>query len=306
MTDIVLSDELALAKGRSLFADAWRRLLRRKLVVVSLIVIAVFVIIALGVYSGLIGSEWDKPVGERYEAPSVKHGFGTDFLGRSVWRKTLYGAKISLTVAFLASLISIAIGLPLGAMAGYFKGWVDEVIVWFFTTVQSIPHIVLILAFAFVMKGRTFFGYQLRGISVVYLVMGLTSWVGLCRLIRGEVIKHRNRDYVTAAKAYGCSRRRIILRHIIPNVFHLVIISFSLRFVSFIHAEVILSFLGLGVKGEPSWGVMIDDARQELYRGCWWQLAAATLAIGLLSLALNIVGDALRDAMDPKLRQGIE
>ena len=306
MTDIVLSDELALAKGRSLFADAWRRLLRRKLVVVSLIVIAVFVIIALGVYSGLIGSEWDKPVGERYEAPSVKHGFGTDFLGRSVWRKTLYGAKISLTVAFLASLISIAIGLPLGAMAGYFKGWVDEIIVWFFTTVQSIPHIVLILAFAFVMKGRTFFGYQLRGISVVYLVMGLTSWVGLCRLIRGEVIKHRNRDYVTAAKAYGCSRSRIILRHIIPNVFHLVIINFSLQFVSFIHAEVILSFLGLGVKGEPSWGVMIDDARQELYRGCWWQLAAATLAIGLLSLALNIVGDALRDAMDPKLRQGIE
>ena len=141
---------------------------------------------------------------------------------------------------------------------------------------------------------------------MVYLVIGLTSWVGLCRLIRGEVIKHRDRDYVTAARAYGCSRGRIILRHIIPNVLHLVIINFSLRFVSFIHAEVILSFLGLGVKGEPSWGVMIDDARQELYRGCWWQLAAATLGIGLLSLALNVVGDALRDAMDPKLRQGLE
>ncbi len=200
-------------------------------------------------------------------------------------------------------LISICIGLPLGAIAGYFRGWLDELIVWLFTTVQSIPGIILIMALAFVLKGRTLFGYPLQGISVVYLAIGLTSWTGLCRLIRGEVIKHRDRDYVVAARAYGCSRKRIILRHIIPNVFHLVIISFSLRFVAFIHTEVILSFLGLGVKGEPSWGTMIDDARLELYRGCWWQLAAATLAIGLLSLALNIVGDALRDALDPKLRQ---
>jgi len=306
MTEAVTQSDVTISKGRSLWSDAWRRLLHRKLVVVSLMVIAVFVLVALGVYSGLIAGAWDKQVGPRYEGPSLKHGFGTDFLGRSVWRKTLYGAKISLTVAFVASLISICIGLPLGAIAGYFKGWIDELIVWLFTTVSSIPYIILILAFAFVLQGRTLFGYPLRGITVVYMVIGLTSWVGLCRLIRGEVIKHRERDYVIAARAYGCSKARIILRHIIPNVVHLVIINFSLRFVSFIHAEVILSFLGLGVKGEPSWGVMIDDARQELYRGCWWQLAAATLAIGLISLALNIVGDALRDALDPKLRQGLE
>ena len=306
MTEATLTSDVSFGKGRSLWSDAWRRLLRRKLVVASLIIIAVFVLVAIGVYAGFIAGEWKEPVGAGYEGPSSEHGFGTDFMGRSVWRKTLYGAKISLTVAFLASLISICIGLPLGAIAGYFRGWVDDLIVWLFSTVNSIPSIVLILAFAYVLRGKTIFGYELRGITVVYLVIGLTSWVGLCRLIRGEVIKHRNRDYVTAARAYGCSRTRIILRHIVPNVIHLVIINFSLRFVSFIHAEVILSFLGLGVKGEPSWGVMIDDARQELYRGCWWQLAAATLAIGLISLALNIVGDALRDALDPKLRQGLE
>ncbi len=269
MTDTVLPADLPFDKGRSLWTDAWHRLLGRKLVVVSLIVIAVFVIIALGVYAGLIASDWNVQVGPRYQSPSLEHGFGTDFLGRSVWRKTLYGVKVSLTVAFLASLISICIGLPLGAIAGYFKGWIDELIVWLFSTVSSIPYMVLILAFAFVLKDKSLFGHPLRGISVVYLVIGLTSWVGLCRLIRGEVIKHRNRDYVTAARAYGCSRGRIILRHIVPNVLHLVIINFSLRFVAFIHAEVILSFLGLGVKNEPSWGVMIDDARQELYRGCW-------------------------------------
>lgn len=306
MTEAASTSDIASGKGRSLWADAWRRLLSRKLVVASLIIIAVFVIVALGVYADLIAGDWNEQVGPRYQRPSLEHGFGTDFLGRSVWRKTLYGAKISLTVAFLASVISIGIGLPLGAIAGYFKGWIDELIVWFFTTVNSIPYIILILAFAFVLQGKTLFGYPLRGISVVYLVIGLTSWVGLCRLIRGEVIKHRDRDYVMAARAYGCSRGRIILGHVVPNVLHLVIINFSLRFVSFIHAEVILSFLGLGVKGEPSWGVMIDDARQELYRGCWWQLAAATLSIGLLCLALNIVGDALRDALDPKLRQGLE
>ena len=303
MSDTATAVELDLSKSRSLWSQTWRRLFRRKLVVFSLIVVGLYALIALLVYSGLVADDWSKPVGDRYEAPSLQHGFGTDFMGSSVWRKTLYGAKISLTVGFVASLISLCIGLPLGAIAGYFKGWVDEIIVWLFSTVQSIPHIVLILAFAFVLKGKTLFGYELQGISVVYMVIGLTSWVGLCRLIRGEVIKHRNRDYVAAARAYGCSRGRIILRHIIPNVFHLVIINFSLQFVSFIHAEVILSFLGLGVKGEPSWGVMIDDARQELYRGCWWQLAAATLAIGLLSLVLNVLGDALRDALDPKLRQ---
>ncbi len=304
MNQVAIQTDLSRAKGRSLWSDAWYRMIRRKLVVVGLVVVAVYILIAAGVYAGLIASDYDQEVGPRYQAPSWQHGFGTDIFGRSVWRKTLYGAKISLTVALIASVISICIGVPLGAIAGYFRGWLDDIIVWLFTTVQSIPGIILIMALAYVLKDKELFGRPLRGISVVYMAIGLTSWVGICRLIRGEVIKHRSRDYVTAARAYGCSRTRIILRHIIPNVFHLIIINFSLRSVSFIHTEVVLSFLGLGVKNQPSWGVMISDARQELYQGCWWQLVAATVAVALLSLALNIVGDALRDVMDPKLRGG--
>lgn len=274
---------------------------------VSLAVIVVYVGVALAAGLPQVAGNWKEPVGKAYQPPSAEHPFGTDIFGQSVWRKTLYGARVSLTVALFASLLSVAIGVPLGAIAGYFGKWIDDIIVWLYSTLACVPYIILIMAFAFVLKGRVLFegtSYEipLTGLTSVYLAMGLTSWVGLCRLIRGEVIKHKSRDYVMAARSFGPGNMYIIIRHIIPNVFHLVIITFSLRFVSFIHAEVILSFLGLGAKDIPSWGVMIDDARLELSRGVWWQMAAATLAIFLLSLALNLFSDALRDALDPKLR----
>lgn len=295
-------------KGRSLWQDGLRRLKRRKLAIVSFAVILIYFGLAGFIYLAefldwqVAPIRWSEEVGSQYQPPSAQNVFGTDIFGQSVWRKTLYGAKISITVALCASFISIFIGVPLGAIAGYFRGWVDDVIVWIYSTLSSIPYILLILAFAVVLRDKTLFGYKLTGITSVYLAIGLTSWVGLCRLIRGEVIKHKGRDYVLAAKSYGCGGKRIIFKHLIPNVFHLVIIDFSLRFVSFIHAEVILSFLGLGEATRPSWGAMINDARIELSRGVWWQMAAATVAIFFISLALNIFGDALRDCLDPKLR----
>jgi peptide/nickel transport system permease protein len=144
-----------------------------------------------------------------------------------------------------------------------------------------------------------------RGIYAVYLALGLTTWVSLCRLIRGEFIKHKEREYVMAARALGAGHFRIIFRHILPNVLHIVIINFSLRFVFAIQAEVILSYLGIGVQDMPSWGIMINDAKVELARGVWWQLAGATGAMFIIVLAFNVFGDALRDALDPKLR-GVE
>jgi len=247
-------------------------------------------------------TQWQEKVAEKYQPPGSQSILGTDIFGQSVLRKTIYGAKISITVALCASFISIAIGLPLGAIAGYFRGITDDIIVWIYSTLSSIPSILLILAFALVLQGKTLFGAELTGITTVYLAIGLTSWVGLCRLIRGEVIKHKDREYVLAARSYGVSNSRIISRHLLPNVFHIVIINFSLRFVSFIHAEVILSFLGLGEKQKPSWGAMIDGARLDLPKGYWWEMTAATVAIFVISLALNIFGDALRDSLDPKLR----
>jgi len=297
-----------LPKGRSLWKDGLRRLGRRRVAMVCFVVIVLYFALAGFIYLaeffgwGVGPTLWASQVGQSYEPPSSTNIFGTDIFGQSVLRKMLYGTKISITVALCASFISIVIGVPLGAIAGYFRGFVDEIIVWVYSTLSSIPYILLILAFAIVLRDKTLFGCKLTGITSVYLAIGLTSWVGICRLIRGEIIKHKEREYVLAAKSYGCSGRRIIFKHLIPNVFHLVIIDFSLRFVAFIHAEVILSFLGLGEATRPSWGAMINDARIELSRGVWWQMAAATVGIFFISLALNIFGDALRDSLDPKLR----
>lgn len=295
-------------RGRSFWKSGLARLSRRKLAMISFGVIALYLLLAGFIYlaeffNWRIGpTAWAEQVGQSYAPPSSQNILGTDMFGHSVLRKMLYGTKISMTVALCASLISIAIGVPLGAVAGYFRGFVDDIIVWIYSTLSSVPYILLILAFAVVLRDKSLFGHKLTGITAVYLAIGLTSWVGICRLIRGEVIKQKDREYVLAAKSYGCSRRQIIFRHLLPNVFHIVIIDFSLRFVSFIHAEVILSFLGLGQANSPSWGAMINDARTELSRGVWWQMAAATLAIFFISLALNIFGDALRDSLDPKLR----
>jgi peptide/nickel transport system permease protein len=133
--------------------------------------------------------------------------------------------------------------------------------------------------------------------------IGLTTWVGLCRLLRAEVMKHRDRSYVMAARSLGYGNGRIIFRHILPNVFHIVIITFSIRFPAAIGTEVFMSFLGIGVQGEPSWGIMIGNARLRLWQGMWWELTAVTVVILAVVLAFNLVGDALRDALDPRSRE---
>ncbi len=304
----IQTEKSAIPKGSSLWKDGLKQLRKRRLATICFFVIVLYFILAGFVYlaeffNWKIGPTlWAEQVGKSYTPPNAENIFGTDIFGQSVLRKTLYGTKISLTVAICASLLSIFIGVPLGIIAGYFRGFVDEIIVWVYSTLSSIPYILLIMAFAVVLRDKIIFGHKLTGITSVYLAIGFTSWVDICRLIRGEVIKHKNREYVLAAVSYGCNRGRIIFRHLLPNVFHLVIIDFSLRFVSFIHAEVILSFLGLGETERPSWGTMINDARLELSQRYWWQMAAATMAIFFISLALNIFGDALRDSLDPKLR----
>lgn len=299
--------DIEYSAGVSLWQDAFSRIRKRKLAVISFWIILFYVLTAVYVQidqmsGGIWAANWDVVVGEKYQSPSITNLFGTDIFGQSVLRKVIYGTKISLTVALIASVISIAIGVPLGAAAGYFGGIIDEIVVWIYSTLSSVPYILLILAFALVLKDKTFLGYPLTGSATVYLAIGLTSWVGICRLIRGEILKHKQKEYVMAAKSYGCSNFSIIFKHLLPNVFHIIIISFSLRFVSFIHAEVILSFLGLGEKNKPSWGTMIDAARLDLPKGYWWEMTAATLAILIISLALNLFGDALRDCLDPKLK----
>ena len=246
---------------------------------------------------------------EKWNPPSrIDMILGTDIQGRSVFWRTLYGARLSLTIALCATLLAIIIGTTLGALAGYLGGWVDVGITWLFTTVASIPRILLILALAYSLKGQTVHllgvKFSLSGVPMLILAMGLTTWVGLCRIIRGEILKQKSMDYESAARALGMGRTRILIWHLLPNAVYLVIIQASLIFPLFIHLEVILSYLGLGVDQGVSWGQMINASLQEMIRTppVWWQLAGATVAIFGISLALNLFGDALRDSLDPKLQ----
>jgi peptide/nickel transport system permease protein len=270
--------------------------------------VGLFALLAAIGFTPLLTSRIDVEVGASFEGPGLRRlavWAGTDILGRSSLWRLLYGARVALVVALTAAALAAVVGATLGVVAGYFRGWVDGLILWLFSTVNSIPWVLLMVASAYALRGRelSLFGHEvtLLGAPSVVLALGLTSWVGLCRLVRGEVLGQRERDYVVAARAVGLSDGRILVRHVLPNVFHLVIIDFTLNMVAFIQAEVVLSFLGLGIVDQPSWGRVIDDGRLELMRGVWWQVGGATLLIFALSLALNLLGDALRDALDPRL-----
>lgn len=249
----------------------------------------------------------------RYAPPSPEHWLGTDYQGRDVFWRALAGSAAAVKVGIIASLISAVIGVALGAVAGFYGGKFDDWVVWLYSTFASMPTLLFILAFALLVS-RNFLspgmmrcaeavGTVLRaepGMLAVYLAIGLTGWVTLCRVVRGETMRLRTMPYIAAARVAGVSSPVIIWRHILPNVFHLVIIYFTLSFAGAIMLEVIVSYLGFGVQAAPSWGVMISDGQERLWRGIWWEIAAATAFMFGLVLALNVLGDALRDALDPR------
>jgi len=220
-----------------------------------------------------------------------RHLLGTDILGRDVLHLTLEGTRVALLVGGFTSLIVIPLALLVGVSAGYFGRRIDDVAFFVMSTLASIPNLLLLIALIMAMG---------RGAVQVCVAMGVTSWVGFCRIVRGETLKLRELDYVQAARALGVSEPRLILRHILPNLMHLVVITFVLLFSGLVLFEAILSYLGIGIDG--SWGQMIDQARDELARDpiIGWNLAAASSALFALILAVNFVGDAVRDVLDPR------
>lgn len=220
-----------------------------------------------------------------------RHLLGTDILGRDVLYLVLKGVRIALLIGGLTSLIVIPLALVLGISAGYFGGRLDDAVFFVMSTLASVPSLLLLIALIMAMG---------RGPVQVCIAMGVTSWVGFCRVVRGETFKLRELDYVQAARALGVSEGRILLRHVLPNLIHLVVITFVLLFSGLVLSEVILAWLGIGIDG--SWGQMIDQARDELARDpiIWWNLLGASAALFGLILAVNLVGDAVRDVLDPR------
>jgi ABC-type dipeptide/oligopeptide/nickel transport system permease subunit len=280
-------------RGDSLGRRAWRSLRRNRMVMACFVVIALYVSLALLGYAGLL-PDMQERVGDSYEAPSLSFAklFGTDIFGRSILYKILAGAQTAMTIGFIVTGISLPIGITLGSLAGYYGGRVDSFVVWLYSVISSVPSILLIVGISYVLE---------KGITAICIALGAVSWVGLCRLIRGEVIKHRNREYVLAVRLLGAGDATVIFRHILPNVFHLAIVTASLTILGAIKSEVILTFLGVGIQDGSSWGTMITDATGELVSGIWWPLASVTGAMFMIMYALNVAGDALRDALDPKL-----
>jgi peptide/nickel transport system permease protein len=222
---------------------------------------------------------------------------GGDRLGRSVLAKVIKGSQVSVSVGVLAAVVATLLGTLLGGLSGYFGGKVGDALEWVYNVFTAIPEILLIFAFAAV------FG---RGVGTVVVILGLVGWTGLYRQVRAEFMKHRSREYVRAAEAIGASHGARMFRHILPNVSHVILVRMSLLVVGFIKSEVILSYLGLGVRvDQVSWGTMLADSQSELILGYWWQLAAATAFMAVFVTAFSLMADAWRDALDPKLR-GLE
>ena len=220
---------------------------------------------------------------------------GGDKWGRDVLKKTIKGSETSIFVGLAAAAVATFLGTIFGAIAGYYGKWVDDAFNWFYSVFNAIPYLLLILAVAAVL--------QQKGTLTIILILGLTGWTGTFRLIRGEYLKHKAREYVQAADAIGASNARRMFVHIFPNVSHVVLVQLSIYTVGFIKAEVILSFLGFGVPVDVvSWGSMLNEAQNELILGKWWQLAAAGTAMAILVTAFSLFTDALRDALDPKLK----
>jgi len=286
---------VAEVQGRSLWQDARRRLLRNRAAVVSMVVLALIALLAL-LAPLLSPHAYDEVYWERIQVPpdfANAHWFGTDGNGRDLFVRTLYGARVSLLVGILATAVSLVIGVAWGAVAGYFGGRVDSLMMRFVDVMYSLPFMFFVILLMVV------FG---RHIFLIFIAIGAVEWLTMARIVRGQTLSVKGREFIEAARAAGVSNRRIITRHIIPNVLGPVVVYVTLTVPQVILIESFLSFLGLGVQ-EPltSWGGLISEGAAQMESAPWLLIFPATfLAITLF--CFNFIGDGLRDALDPRDR----
>ncbi|MBA2624165.1 MAG: ABC transporter permease [Acidimicrobiia bacterium] len=281
-----------IAAARPLRKDIWRRFRRNKLALIGLVFVVLLVLMAL--FAPLVAPFGISERTNDFRAsPSLDHWFGTDRIGRDVFSRVVHGARVSLKVGILATVISLAIGVLLGAVAGFFGGKLETLIMRITDIFLSIPYIILAIAIATVLG---------RGENTVIVVLGLTGWLAICRIVRSSFLSLKQLEYVEAATAIGASRTRIMFRHILPNALQPIIVYGTISVGSAILAEAALSFLGVGaVPPTPAWGLMVDEGRGDLVNSPHL-LFFPGAAIFLTVLAFQFVGDGLRDALDPKLK----
>ena len=285
-------DELERIDSESLWGTAIQKFRRDRTGMWALGVVVVYAVTALGVWAGVWGMGWADIGGSKWGPVSPDHWFGTNIIGQDVFDRAVYSTKTAFEVGLVVAVLSTAIGAILGSIAGYFSGrWSDELVIWLMGVLDSIPFYLLVAAIAFSLQGNPY---------AMHIAMVSTFWTTTSRLVRGEVIKLKNLEYVEAAHSIGVGQLTIIFRHILPNTFHILLVQATITFVAAIKSEVILSFLGLGVQDGMSWGLMIAESTIEVLAGYFNNFIAASVLLFGLVMAFNMFSDALQDALDPR------
>ncbi len=276
--------------GRS--ALVWRRLRQSRTGMTGLVIVLVFLLIALAAWTGLIGQEWSRVTGGRWETPGAGHLMGTNMLGQDILERAVFSTRTAFQVGLLVAILSTALGAVMGALAGWYShSLLDEIVLWLKGVLDSIPFYLFVAAVAFAMKGNAW---------AMHIAMIATFWTSTGRLVRGEVMRLKNRQFVEAAHSIGLPDYQIVFRHILPNTMPILLVQASLVFVAAIKTEVILSFLGLGVQDGVSWGLMLAESTQEVVAGQFGNFIAASGMLFLLLMGFNMLADAFQDAFDAK------
>lgn len=293
-----LTSSAPLAAGDSLARDALRRLQRNRMAMLgAFITLALLVCCFVGPY--LIAAAWGysydhQELAYGAQPPSLSHWFGTDYLGRDLLTRTLYGGRVSLSVGLLAATVAVVVGTLYGATAGYVGGRVDGVMMRVVDVIYALPYMFLVIVLVAV--------FQAQSLWALFLGLGLVGWLMTARIVRGQVLSLKEREFVVAARCLGTRGPVIVLRHLIPNTLGPIIVYFTLTVPAMILQEAFLSFLGLGVQApQPSLGALINNGASHMTL-FWWELVFPGGVMATLLFSLNFLGDGVRDALDPQLR----
>jgi len=278
----------------SYWQDAWRRLKENKVAMISMVTIFVIVILAIvGPYISKFDYSSNDLINSN-QYPDKVHWFGTDELGRDLFVRVMYGARISLSVGFVAAFINLTIGILYGGISGYLGGRVDNLMMRIVDVIYSIPMMLYVILLMVVLG---------KGLTNVFITLGIVYWGNMARIVRGQVLSLKEQEFILAAKAAGAKKSRIILRHLIPNCMGQIIVTLTLSIPGAIFTEAFLSFIGLGVSAPmSSWGTLCNDALS-IFKTHPYQLFIPAIAICITMIGFNLFGDGLRDALDPKMRK---
>ena len=271
---------------------AWQRLKSDPYGMGGLLVVTIFAVVAMCVWSGLLGQAWSEVSGNSWESASTTHWFGTNLLGQDILQRTLFGTATAFEVGLIVTLCSTILGTVMGALSGWYSdSWLDEIILWLKGVLDSIPFYLFAAAIAFALQGNPW---------AMHLAMIVTFWTTTARIIRGEVMRLKQREFVEAARAIGLPGLKTVFRHVLPNTSHILLVQASIVFVAAINTEVILSFLGLGIQDGVSWGLMLAESSQEVLAGHFGNFIAAGTSLFILLMGFNLLADALQDALDTR------